>query len=82
MNSKQLANVLIKILGVYLFLEGIPNGLAGLITGVLALRHQNSGTAVTSITWGVLACFQTVIALIFIIKSRKIAELLFKHEDE
>ena len=82
MKSKQLANILIKILGIYFFLEAIPSGISWMISGLLGLRNPASDTAFTTIGCGLGFFLQGAIALYFVIKSSKIAGFLFKDENE
>jgi ABC-type nickel/cobalt efflux system permease component RcnA len=82
MKSKQLANVLIKIIGLYVCLCAIP----GLVSGVLAIFAFHLGG--TSERWFSVFSYsigdavQVVVGIFLIIKSRKLAEFWFKNEDE
>jgi len=83
MKTKQLANVLIKLLGIYFCLEGIPSVISGVLMGLLGLF--SSGPAKYSTyewTYAIGGGIQFVVGLFLVVKSRKIAEYLFKAEDE
>ena len=82
MKSIQLANLLIKILGIYFAIEAIPSAISWLISGLLALRQPATDTLSTSMGFGIGFCLQAVIALYLIFKSSKIAGFLFKDENE
>ena len=93
MNQKQLANVLIKILGVSLLLNAIsavPYEItiwAATIwfpTGTSSALHDTfARQAITTIvSSGAREVLEFGIAIFVIIKSRKIAEYLFKNEVE
>jgi len=83
MKSKQLANVLIKILGLYICLCAIP----GFVSGILLIFSSTLG-----VTWNekffsmgsyaIGDVVQAIVGIIIITKSRKIAEFWFKNEDE
>lgn len=83
MNEKQLANVLIKILGISVFLHAIPSFVSGFIIGLFSLGGSG-GSSMPGRSWGlsVGAAVEAVIAILFIVKSRKNAEILLKGEDE
>jgi hypothetical protein len=84
--SKQLANVLIKIIGLYVCLCAIP----GLVSGVLAIFafHITGTNEGTNQRWFSLFSYsigdavQVLIGVFLIIKSRKLAEFWFKNDDE
>jgi hypothetical protein len=86
MKSKQLANVLIKIIGLYVCLCAIP----GIITGVLAIFtfHFAGANEGTNQRWFSLFSYsigdavQALVGVFLIIKSRKLAEFWFKNEVE
>ena len=78
MKTKQLANVLIKILGLSVVVHGIPSIFSGLFT-ILQVPRGSSGNywyypVASVITLGV--------GIYLIIKSRDVAEYLFKGDDE
>jgi len=92
MKSKQLANVLIKILGLYFCLCAIPSVISGIValfpsfvtpTGasqpiVGKINDILFRVLSLAIGYGVLA----MAGIFLIIKSRKISEFWFKNEDE
>ena len=88
MKSKQLANVLIKIIGLYICLCAIP----GVVSGILALFAplfappvevpKWSETLFRVFSWAIGDAVQAVVGIFLIIKSRKLAEFWFKNEDE
>jgi hypothetical protein len=92
MKSKQLANVLIKIVGVSVLLHALPSFLSGFFYGLLgpflgfASSTTRSGTSNYSLAYpiasGLAGIISIVIAIFVIIKSRQIAEFLFKDEGE
>jgi hypothetical protein len=92
MKSKQLANVLIKIVGISVFLHAIPSFLYGffygLFGGILGFFSSTprSGASSYSLAYplasGSAGLISIIIAFFVIVKSRQIAEFLFKDEDE
>jgi hypothetical protein len=80
MKSKQLANVLFKIIGISFFLHGIPSFISGFLMGFLLLAPPSAPRN----TWiyTVAGVVQLVVAALFIIKSRNLAEFFFRNETE
>ena len=84
MKSKQLANVLIKIIGLYVCLCAIP-GLVSVIAAVIAWTFgmpKSSDTMFYILPNAIGDVVQGVVGIFLIIKSRKLAEFWFKNEDE
>jgi hypothetical protein len=84
MKSKQLANVLIKIIGLYTCLCAIPSlvvGIAGAIVAASGATKSNDLLSYTSPN-AIGAAIQFVVGIFLIGKSRKLAEYWFKNEDE
>ncbi|MBU6402467.1 MAG: hypothetical protein KGS61_19275 [Verrucomicrobia bacterium] len=79
MKTKQLANVLIKILGLSVVIHGIP----ALITGVFGLAYAR-GVGAPGNYWfyPVSSVVLVALGICLIVKSRCVAELLFKGDDE
>jgi hypothetical protein len=92
MKSKQLANVLIKIVGISVFLHAIPSVCSGFFIGLFGAifgfpsSATRSGASSYSLTYplayGLAGVVAVVVAILVIVKSRKIADYLFKDEDE
>ncbi|MGC9943234.1 MAG: hypothetical protein ABSE48_15500 [Verrucomicrobiota bacterium] len=84
MKSKQLANVLIKTVGLYSCLCAIPSlivGIAGAI--VMALGATKSSDMLSyTLPNAIGSAIQFVVGILLITKSRKLAEFWFKNEDE
>ena len=88
MNQKQLANVLITILGLSICVHGIPAIIAATIGGVgfliQAMRdgHQNAFPMywTYSLTYFFQAVVEFVIGIYLIIRSRWLTDKLFKDE--
>jgi hypothetical protein len=78
MNQKQLANVLIKILGLSFCVDGVVRAASGVLNLFAMLTSRNGLSAayvwVTPLTGLLLA----TIGILFIALSRPIADLLFK----
>lgn len=83
MKSNTLANVLIKILGLYLCVNAFPNFVAGILAGVISLEIDAT-SKIISRTWSLAggSAMQALIGLVFIIKSWSIAQWLFRNENE
>jgi hypothetical protein len=86
MKSKQLANVLLKIPGLYVCLLAIPSCVAGILSAFSALGMKtDSPVMVMALRMGsyaIGAAVQAAVGIIIIVKSRKIAEYWFKNDNE
>ena len=79
MKSKQLANVLIKVLGLSLLIYGILS----FVTGILQLSQISRGLPVPSLMMPLAhGIVQSAIGIYLIVKSQNIAGFLFKNENE
>jgi hypothetical protein len=79
MKSKQLANVLIKILGLSVFIHSIPNVVTGLYNAVRVSTVRGTGD------WWfypVSSLVLTAAGIYLIVRSRNVAECLFKNEED
>ena len=81
MKTKQLANVLIKILGISQIVELVSNSPV-LASSIATLVNVNQTGLPSTIYYGVGALLQIIIAFLLITKSKSIAEFLFKNEEE
>jgi hypothetical protein len=85
MNSKQLANVLIKVLGLWSCLQGIPGFVSGALRGVVSALHGSEpsrGANVSSYwTYAVGCAVYLAVGIFLILRSRWIADRLLKDED-
>lgn len=85
MKSKQLANVLIKILGLYICLLAVPSCVSAILYGILELlgaKTDITGMAMRMGTYAIGAAVQAAIGIVIIIKSQKISAFWFKNDDE
>ena len=86
MKSKQLANVLIKILGLSALIHSIPNIFARLYE--LARLYEELGVnghgfvEIRDCLYAASSLVMPAIGMYLIIRSRKVTELLIKNEDE
>ena len=80
MKSKQLANVLIKILGLSVLVHGIPSIISGLLS-MLQVRGMGSQGSYFWL-YPLSPVIVVAIGIYFIAKSRDVAAFLFKDEDE
>jgi hypothetical protein len=84
MKSKQLANVLIKIVGLYVCLCAIP----GLVSGIAPVFALALGSPkwddymFTVLADAIGAVIQLVVGIFLVGKSQKFAEFWFKGDDE
>jgi hypothetical protein len=80
MKSKQLANVLIKILGLSVVVHSIP----GIITGLFTMVRASASRVPPGDYWfyPVSSVALAALGVCLIVKSRCLADFLFKNEDE
>jgi multisubunit Na+/H+ antiporter MnhC subunit len=80
MKSKQLANVLIKILGLSVLVHGIPSILTGLANLIQARGVGSHGDFFW--LYPLTSVVLVAIGIYLIVKSRDVTALLFKDENE
>ncbi len=86
MKTKQLANILIKILGLSLFVHAIAYVLSELIPTLQTIAHSISYPEKTFWNYSWIQIVSQVIlmaiGIFLILKSREVAAFLFKHDEE
>ncbi|HEV2695431.1 MAG TPA: hypothetical protein VG347_21225 [Verrucomicrobiae bacterium] len=83
MKSKQLANVLIKMLGLSVCLYAIPSCVSGIIIALMQPPTSGGGFEVMRIvSYAIGAGVQFAIGITIISMSQKISGWLFKGDDE
>jgi uncharacterized membrane protein HdeD (DUF308 family) len=82
MKTKQLANILIKILGLSVLAHGIPSILNGLSTMFQAFGSHGNYYSNYFWVYPLSSVVSVVIGIYLIVKSRDVAAFLFKDEDE
>jgi predicted membrane-bound spermidine synthase len=83
MKSNQLADVLIKVAGLFLSLSAVPGLVSGLLIALaFALGAKPSEDILYTGVDAISTTVQAFIGLILIFKSRKIANFWFKNEEE
>ena len=78
MKSRQLANVLIKTIGLYICLLAIPSFVSGVLLAFMKWDEKLLGT----LSFSIGASIQAVVGMVIIVKSRKIAGFWFNGADE
>jgi hypothetical protein len=83
MKSKQLANVLIKIIGLYVCLCAIPHFVSDILIAFASpIGAKWSEEIIRIISYAIGDAVQAAVGIFLIVKSRKLAEYWFKNEDE
>jgi hypothetical protein len=84
MKSTQLANILIKIAGLYICLLAIPNTISGIMVVFSSVFGQVKWdeAIIRLLSYSIGTGVQAAVGIFVIVKSRKIAEFFFKNEDE
>ncbi len=83
MNSKQIANALIKVFGLTILLSAIPatvTNAASLIASIGSSKNTDGLVLILTLAFG--CTIQVVIGMLFINKSWKITKYLFKGEPD
>ena len=83
MKTKQLANILIKILGLSVCIHAIPTCVSGIIVGLTASVDTNPHiTFIRIFSSAAGAGIQALVGIIFIAMSQKIVGWMFNSDDE
>jgi hypothetical protein len=85
MKPRQLANILIKILGFYIILSAIPGVINGIVSMVTMYAAMNGAAAQRFVGFGAYAlgyAVQGLVGVLIFFKSRTLSEFWFKNEDE
>jgi hypothetical protein len=83
MKSKQLANVLIKVAGLYICLYAIPSFVSRLLIVLIEpMMSLKRDYALDILTYGIGSGVQAAVGIFIIAMSGKIAGFWFKGEDE
>jgi hypothetical protein len=86
MNSKQLAHVLIKVLGLWVCLQAIPGFVSGFLRGFISAWHRSDGVGASSVslyawTSAVGAAVYLCVGILLVCRSRFVADKLFGNEE-
>ena len=76
MNQKQLANVLVKILGLSLCTQGVLHIVSVIINSIVTVAAKNSVLLLNSLSGLILGA----VGVLLIVQSRRISDKLFKDE--
>ena len=82
MKPKQLANVLIKVLGLYICLLAIPSCVSGIIVAII---HPDTAGVVETLrigSYAIGAGVQFVIGIAIIAKSQTVTGWMFKSDED
>ena len=82
MKTKQLANILIKILGLSVLVHGIPSIVSGLLPMLQAIGSNGNYHSNYYWVYPLSSVISVVIGIYLIVKSRDVTAFLFKDEDE
>lgn len=90
MKSKQLANVLLKILGLSMCLHSIPSIVSSITISCIPLWQGATPLSdklfyqaiANGLSWAASGVIEIVIGVLVIAKSQKISERWFRNEDE
>ncbi|MGA2280898.1 MAG: hypothetical protein ABSG80_11420 [Verrucomicrobiota bacterium] len=82
MKSKQLANVLIKMLGLSVCISGIPGCVRGIVMALSSFGLTKTDAAEMALGYAMGAGVQVLFGIILIVASRKISGWMFTKDDE
>jgi hypothetical protein len=82
MKTKQLANILIKILGLSVLVHGIPSILSGLLPMFQAIGSHGNYVSNSFWLYPLSSVVSAAIGIYLVVKSRDVAAFLFRDEDE
>ena len=82
MKSKQLGNVLIKLLGLSILIQGAPSLITGLCWKLIAPSNAPDSVGISSWAYVITSFVQVFIGMFLISSSRGIADWLLRAEDE
>ena len=82
MKSKQLANVLIKILGLSVCIHAIPTCVSGIVLALTTMGVTKTDIFMRVFSYAAGAAVEAVVGIVFIAMSQKIAGMMFKTDDE
>lgn len=82
MKSKQLANVLIKMLGLSIFVYAIPNFAEGFFVMISGKPSADFVTFLGISITALVAIVQVIFGIVIIANSQKIANWMFKNEED
>ena len=82
MKSKQLANVLIKMLGLSVCLYAIPSCISGFLQGIMHLNSSQGLAIIPLISYGIGAAIQAIVGLVIICESQKISGWMFRSDED
>jgi hypothetical protein len=82
MKTKQLANILIKIVGLSVIAHGIPSVLSGFVTMIQAVGRAGNYNYASNYLWlyPLSSLVAMAVGIYLIVKSREVTALLFKDE--
>ncbi len=81
MKPRELANILIKILGLSVCLHAIPGFVSGFLRGLTSPTRASSAAA-NNWTYAVGWLVYLIVGILLLVQSRSVAGVLFKGEDE
>ena len=83
MKSRQLANVLFKVMGFWVCLGAIPSCVSGMLIAIQSHIANGSGFEVVRVlSYAIGSGVQLAIGIAVIAMSQKISSWLFKNDDE
>jgi hypothetical protein len=83
MKSKQLANVLIKMLGLSVCLYAIPSCISGMLRGIVQMHNSPQWLVIVPVvSYGIGAAIQAGVGLVIIAKSQRVAGWMFKSDED
>ena len=82
MKPSQLGSVLVKVLGLWMCVQGIAPFVTGFLRGLLSIPERGRGASEHEWIYAVGSGAYLVVGIIFLVGGRRIASFLFKRDDE
>jgi len=82
MKPSQLGSVLIKVLGLWMCVQGIAPFVSGFLRGLLSIAERGHGASDHDWIYAAGSGVYLLVGMIFIVRGRHLARCLFTRDDE
>ena len=82
MKPSQLGSVLVKMLGLWMCVQGIAPFISGFLRGLLSIPERSRSASDHDWIYAVGSGVYLVVGIFFLVSGRRVAKFLFKRDDE
>jgi hypothetical protein len=82
MKASQLGSVLVKMLGLWMCVQGIAPFVTGFLQGLLSIPERGRGASDHEWIYAVGSGIYFEVGIVFLLGGRRIARVLFKNDNE